>query len=181
MSAPVLPTLLNPDEPAAQALGIEPGGEPQHLVAVDVSGAGQLPCGRAGGTAQGVAGTQPHVGAALGGAAHLGGERDELADGADEVRGGAAQEHVALARALHGDADGPLGEVAQPAVDEFGAPAAGAPGQVAPLDERGAQAARGGVERGAGAGDAPADDEDVEGGAVAQLADVGEPPRGREG
>ena len=50
------------------------------------------------------------------------------------------------------DADRALGEVAQAAVDELGAPAARAPGEVAALDERDAQPARGGVERGAGAG-----------------------------
>ena len=53
-------------------------------------------------------------------------------------------------------------EVAQAAVDELRAPAARAVREVAALEQRDRQAAAGGVERDAGAGDAAADDHDVD-------------------
>ena len=55
-----------------------------------------------------------------------------------------------------------LVEVAQAAVDELRAPAAGARREVVALDERGAQAPAGRVERDTRPGDAAADDEHVE-------------------
>ena len=53
-------------------------------------------------------------------------------------------------------------QVPQATVDEFAGPAGGAGGEVALLDQRDREAATGGVERHAAAGDASADDEDVE-------------------
>jgi hypothetical protein len=73
-----------------------------------------------------------------------------------------AQALTLVERLVH-QADLALLQVAEPAVDHLRALRRGARGEVVLLDERGAQAARGGVERHAHAGDATADDEDVEG------------------
>src|SRR5262249_42677675 len=80
----------------------------------------------------------------------------------DEVRG-VAQEPAALAQGLADEADVAEFEVAEPAVDELGGGAAGAGGEVALVDEADAEPAEGGVQRDAGAGDAAAEEEEVEG------------------
>ena len=54
-------------------------------------------------------------------------------------------------------------EVAEPAVDQAAGARAGAEAEVVLLDEHRAQAAHGGVARDAGAGDAAADDEQIDG------------------
>ena len=87
--------------------------------------------------------------------------RDEERQQPHEVRGVAAQP-LALAQGLVDEPDVAVLEVAQPAVDELRALRRRAAGEVVALDERGAQAAARGVEGHAGAGDAAADDEDVE-------------------
>jgi hypothetical protein len=61
------------------------------------------------------------------------------------------------------ESDPTLGEVAQTAVEKAGGFAGGAGGEIVLFDEGGAQAAHGRVARDAGADDAAADDEDVEG------------------
>ena len=66
------------------------------------------------------------------------------------------------ARPLVHEAHVALLEVAEAAVDELGALRRGAGGEVVALDEGGPQPAGGGVEGGADAGDAAADDQDVE-------------------
>ena len=53
-------------------------------------------------------------------------------------------------------------EVAQPAVDQLGAPLRGRRGDVALLDQEHLEAAPGGIARDAGAVDAGADDEEIE-------------------
>ena len=63
---------------------------------------------------------------------------------------------------------------------ELRAPAARALGEIAALDERDAQAARGGVQGDAGAGDAAADDEDVDDPALRELAELAQAPVGGE-
>ncbi|GGO90072.1 hypothetical protein GCM10012280_34750 [Wenjunlia tyrosinilytica] len=83
---------------------------------------------------------------------------------ADQVRGGAAHEEVALARALVGDGDIAGGEVAQAAVDELGTPAAGAEGEVVPVDEEDGQPSGGGIQSRPGAGDSGTDDQQIDGG-----------------
>ena len=69
---------------------------------------------------------------------------------------------LALGERLVDEAELALVEVAQTAVHELGAAAAGARREVVALDERGPQATRGGVERDAGAGDPAAHHEHVE-------------------
>jgi hypothetical protein len=150
------------DQAAAQPFAADAGGGAQQLRGVHAAHARQLAAGGAGGAAQAVAEGESDARLALGARGDLRRERDRLADRADKVGRGLRQQDVTLARALHRDAERALGEVAQAAVDELGAPTAGAPGEVAALDERDAQAAGRGVEGGAGAGDAAADDEDVE-------------------
>nr|BFE67468.1 hypothetical protein GCM10020092_007690 [Actinoplanes digitatis] len=72
-----------------------------------------------------------------------------------------------------------LFEVAKAAVNQLAGSAGRAGGQVAGLDERHAQAARGGIQGGAGAGDPAADDEDVEL-LVAQPSQIGDAADRRE-
>ena len=91
----------------------------------------------------------------------LGEDRDHERQQLDEVRRVAAQP-LALVERLVDEADVALLQVAQAAVDELGALRRRAAGEVVALDERRAQAPRGGVEGDAGAGDAAADDEHVE-------------------
>src|SRR6266581_1633346 len=86
-------------------------------------------------------------------------QRDEERQHADEV-GRVAEQTLALGQRLVHEPDLALLEVAQPAVHELGRCARR---KVALLDERDAQAAGGGVESDARAGDASADDHDVEG------------------
>ena len=160
-------------EAAAQAVAVDAGGEAQQLVDVDAPRAREVGGRGAGAAAQAVAQREADAGEALGARVDGRRQRHGLHDRPDEVRRGTGEQDMALTGALHGDADRALREVAQAAVDELGAPAARAPGQVAPLDERDAQAARGGVQRGAGAGDAATDDEQVERRAVAQRLEVG--------
>ena len=79
----------------------------------------------------------------------------------DEVR--RERDHqLALEQRLADEAEVEVLQVAQAAVDELGGAARRARGVVGALDERDAVAARGGVERDAGAGDPAADDDDVE-------------------
>ena len=70
---------------------------------------------------------------------------------------------AALVQRLVDQAEVAVLEVAQAAVDQLGRHAAGAGGEVALVDEGDAQAAQGGVEGDAGAGDAAAEDEQVKG------------------
>ncbi len=80
--------------------------------------------------------------------------------------------------AAPGDADIAGGQVAQPAVHEFGTPPAGAEGQIMFLDEHDAQSAGGRVQRDAGAGDTAADHQDVDRVAVAECGEFGGPAGG---
>ena len=102
--------------------------------------------------------------------------RDEERQHLHQVRGVVA-EALALGEGLVDEADVALLEVAQAAVDELRGLRRGAGGEVVALDERGAQAAGGGVERAADAGDAAADDQDVEVG-VAEASECVGPVEG---
>ena len=88
-------------------------------------------------------------------------DREQEGQHAHEVRRGLA-EHLALGQRLVDEPDLALLEVADPAVHELRRLRRGARCDVVALDQRGAQAPRGGVERDAGAGDPAADDEHVE-------------------
>ena len=74
----------------------------------------------------------------------------------------------------------PVAKVAQTAVDQFGTPAAGAERQIVLFHQRHPQAARRGIQSDADAGDAAADDEDVERLAVGECRQVGGAARGVE-
>ena len=80
----------------------------------------------------------------------------------DEVRRQALGEQAPLVERLAHEPEVEALEVAQAAVDELARAAGGAGGEVALLDQRHREPAAGGVERDAAAGDAAADDEDVE-------------------
>ena len=88
-------------------------------------------------------------------------DRDEERQEPHEVRGVAAQP-LPLAQGLVDEADVAVLQVAQAAVHELRALRRRAAGEVVALDQRGAQAAAGGVEGHPGAGDAAADHEHVE-------------------
>ena len=84
---------------------------------------------------------------------------------------------LALVQRLVDEPDLALLQVAQAAVDELRRLRRRARGEVVALDQRGAQTAGGGVERGAGAGDAAADDQHVEVGR--RPADAGQSARSK--
>ena len=167
-------------ERAAQAVAADRRGEPRGLGHRDAARAGQDADAGASGAAQDVAGDKAEPGQALGARIDGGQKGHDDRDRPDEVRRGAGEEDLALAGALVGDADRALGEVAQAAVDELGAPAAGAPGEVLALEQRNRQAARRGVESDARAGHPAADDKDVDDTSVAELGEFTVPARGVE-
>ena len=102
---------------------------------------------------------QPDAGAAVRALAVE--RRDDERQRVDEVRRQRDHE-LALEQRLADEAEVEVLQVAQAAVDELGRAARRAGGVVGALDERDAVAARGGVERDAGARDAAADDDEVE-------------------
>ena len=90
-------------------------------------------------------------------------EKIGMRNGSSRTRCGAfAAQPLALAQRLVHEADVAVLQVAQPAVHELRALRRRAAGEVVALDQRGAQAAAGGVERHPGAGDPAADHEHVE-------------------
>ena len=89
-------------------------------------------------------------------------EREQERQRVGQVRGGDLHQDPALDRTLVGDPDLAVGEVAQAAVDELAGPARRAEGQVVGVDGEHAQPAGDRVEGHPGAGDAEADDEDVD-------------------
>ncbi|MPM65144.1 hypothetical protein SDC9_112036 [bioreactor metagenome] len=86
-----------------------------------------------------------------------------------QVRGDGVEQQAALGEGLGVQVQVGLVEVAESAVDEPGGARRGAGRPVLHLDQAGAQASGDGVEGDPGAGDASADDEDVETGAVGHL------------
>ena len=94
--------------------------------------------------------------------AALGRDRDEEGQGAHQM-GGVAQQSLALVQRLVHQPDLALLEVAEAAVGQLRRLGRRARGQVALVDQRHAQASARRVERHAGAGDAGADDQHVEG------------------
>ena len=90
------------------------------------------------------------------------GQRVEERHRPDQVRRQPGEQQPALLQRLAHQAEVEHLEVAQAAVDQLAAAAAGAAGQVALLEQPGVEAAGDGVERGAGADHSPADHQDVE-------------------
>ncbi len=99
-----------------------------------------------------------------------GGERDQHRQRPDEVGRGDLHQDAALDRALVGHVELGASEVAQPAVDELGAPPAGAEGHVVRVDGHHVEPAGGGVEGHPRAGDAEPDHEHV--GALGQVVEA---------
>ena len=164
---------VGPGEAVAERRHVGPGrvGLEPAVDLADAQPAGQVvhPHGRAEGPR--------HL---LGDDAALAGEdRDEEREHLDQVRG-VAQQALALVQRLVDQADVAVLQVAQPAVHQLGRLGRRARGEVVALDEGGAQAAGGGVEGHAGAGDAAADDEHVVG-ADAQAGEVVAAVEGAEG
>ena len=90
------------------------------------------------------------------------GQREQEPQRLDQVRRQRRQRQLALVQRLPDQPELELLEVAQPAVEHLRRAARGARREVTGLDERDLQPAGRGVERGAGADDAAADDDDVE-------------------
>ncbi len=82
------------------------------------------------------------------------------------------QQDLALASTLERHVHRALRQVAKASVHELRAPAAGAPGQVAALDEGHAQPAGGGIQSDPRADHAATHHEHVEGGSVPKLFEV---------
>ncbi len=81
---------------------------------------------------------------------------------ADQAGSDAAQD-APLGAGIKDQAEFAVFQVADAAVDQAGGAATGADGEVAPLHQRGTEAAHRGIPRNRRAGDAPADDQDVKG------------------
>src|SRR5438094_1194893 len=88
-------------------------------------------------------------------------QRDEERQHADQV-GSVLEQALALGEVLVDERELPLLEVAQPSVDQLGGLRRRAGREIAALDQRGTQTARGGVEGHPGPGDAASDHEEVE-------------------
>ena len=86
---------------------------------------------------------------------------DEEGEGLHQV-GGIVEQALALGQVLVHQPELTLLQVADPAVDQLGGLGRRARSEVVLLDQRGAQAAAGGVQGHPGAGDAAPDDQDVE-------------------
>ena len=86
--------------------------------------------------------------------------RDDKGFAFEEVRR-VFREPPAFAQGFAHEIHVALGEVAHATVDEFGAAAGGAFGEIAAFQQQGRESARGGIYRDAKAGRAAADDDDV--------------------
>ena len=146
---------------AAQPLASYDGGEGERLGDTDPTWPGKRLAAGPRGQPQQVAGADAAAGQRGLGPPDARGERHQHRQRPDQVGRGGLHQDAALDGALVGDVELALGQVAQPAVHQLGAPAAGAEGDVLGVDGDHVEAAGGGVERDAGAGDAQADDEDV--------------------
>ena len=140
---------------ADQRVGVQRGRDGQRAAPAEMAVARHRP--RA---ADRVVEDQP--GAEVGALPDAAAQRPQERDRRDEVGREPREQQLALAQRLAHEPDVAHLEVAQAAVDELARRARGAGGEVARLDQPDAQAARGGVERRARAGDAAADDEHVE-------------------
>jgi hypothetical protein len=162
------------------ALGAQRGGEPARLVRRDPPGSRQPVGAEPGQTAQPVA--YPQAGLDAGGLTPAGRlvERDHEGQRADQMRSGAAHEDGPLARGFPGEPDVARLEVPQAPVDELRAPAARPVGEVAPLEQRDGEPARGGVERHPRPGDAAADHHHIDRLTGREHVEVGGAPRGVE-
>ena len=98
--------------------------------------------------------------------------RHHLGERSHQVGSGAVEEDAALDGRAARDPDVAGGQIAQPTVGELGRPAARPERQVVRLEQHHLEPARGGVQGDAGAGDAAADHDEVDGGR--SFAQVGE-------
>ena len=131
----VLELAVPAEQAAAQPVAAHRRDQPLHLDGAHPARAGQDAARRAGGPAQPVAGPVGRSDQQLLPAGRPGAQGHDHRQRPDQVRSGAAQEHVALAGGLEGQADVAGGQVAQPAVHELARPAAGAVGEVVLLDQ----------------------------------------------
>ena len=132
---------------AAQAAVAEAGREPARLLGADAAGGRQAAARVPAAARSASPRRRPTSSFDAGAAVDLRAERDQQRQRADQVRRADVHQDRPLARGLPRDADVAVREVAQAAVRELGGPAARALREIAALDERDAQPARGGVER----------------------------------
>src|SRR5699024_4088976 len=149
------------EESAAQTLGGRRRGEAANCGGRDSTGAGGEVLRGACEPAQNVTGVE--AGARHGGldAADPRVQREDHRQRSDEMWGDGVHQSAAFDGGFPRNRHVGPGEVAQPAVGEFGTPTAGAGGEVTAFDEGDGQSPARGVEGDADAGEAAADDEDV--------------------
>ena len=148
---------------AAQALAAYDGGQRERLGGADPARPGQRLAAGPGGQPEQVAGPGAAAGERAWERDDRGRQRDQHRQRVHQVRGGDLHQDAALDGALVGHVELALGQVAQAAVHQLGAPPAGAEGDVVGVDGDDVEAPAGGVERDSGAGDAEADDQHVRG------------------
>ena len=160
-----------PEQPAAQAVDLEAGREGQRLGGGDVARAGERLAGGTGAEAEGVAGGERRPGERRLAAADVGVERHQHRERVRQVRGGRLHQDAPLDRALVGDRDLAVGEVAQPAVHQLGRPPRRAEREVVGVHGQHGQAAGDRVQGHPGPGHAEADDHEVD--ALGQVLGAG--------
>ncbi len=126
----------------------------------------------AGATPDQVGGVQAGVGDQSSGGGETDHQRKHHRQRPHQVWRGGAQQDVAFPGALAGQRDVAGGQVAQSAVDELGAPPAGAEGQVVGFQERDGQPAARGIQCHTRPGHPAADDENVDDGTARQIGEI---------
>lgn len=166
---------------AAQPVQAQRGGEMAGLHHGEAARRREGRPGRARRQPQRVPGVEPGPGEGGLPARHQRGERQHERLGVDQMGRRALHQDAALHRALVGDVEPAGGQVAQPAVDQLAAEAGGAERQVVGVDRHHPQSARRGVQGGARAGHAQADDQHVHGVAGHRVGQVAGAPGGGQG
>ena len=168
-------------DPAAQAGPPDGRQEPQHLGGADPARPRQRGGRSSGGDPQRVGGGESRAREQVAAGRHVRGQRMHERQRGDQVRRRPPEQDVALGGALVRQPEVPGGQVAQPAVYQLRTPPRGAEGQIVRVERGDRQAAGGGVEGHAGAGDAEADDEQIDEPAAGQVGQVTGAAVGRQG
>ena len=155
-----------------------PGASVRASVAEIRRGSGQGVAAGVGAAPEEVAGDQRAASHRRLNTGDAGRQRDQHRHRVREVGGGHLHQDPALDRALVGDADLPVGEVAQTTVDQLRGPAGRAEREVVGVHGQDRQPPGDGVERDTGAGDPEADDDQVDVGR--DVGQAGRDPGGRQ-
>ncbi len=173
----VLELAVPREDPATQARAAYDGSQGQRLRHPDAAGPGQGLAAGARGQPQQVTGADAGAGQPLLDTTDGRCQGHQHRERVHEVGRRGLHQDAALDRTLVGDVELPLGEVAQAAVHQLGAPPARAERDVLGVDGHHAEPAAGGVERHSGPGDAETDHEHV--GGLRQPGQADLDPAGR--